>query len=130
MRGSSELGLGSRVGNSPGWLGSTTEGRRPQVRGLCSGGSLALPARPQPPTICHPSWPNLEPGQNWSFLIDCTSWFIGGGAASMRISVLIEPVPGNGYRARGGEPLGLIAEGATRDKALQKLRELIDERVT
>ena len=47
----------------------------------------------------------------------------------MRISVLIEPVPGNGYRARGSEPLGLIAEGATRDKALQKLRELIDERV-
>jgi predicted RNase H-like HicB family nuclease len=48
---------------------------------------------------------------------------------AMRISVLIEPVPGNGYRARGSEPLGLIAEGATRDKALQKLRELIDERV-
>ena len=47
----------------------------------------------------------------------------------MRISVLIEPVPGNGYRARGSEPLGLIAEGTTRDKALQKLRELIDERV-
>jgi hypothetical protein len=47
----------------------------------------------------------------------------------MRISVLIEPVPGNGYRARGSEPLGLIAEGPTRDKALEKLRELIDERV-
>ena len=41
----------------------------------------------------------------------------------MRISVLIEPVPGNGYRAMGGEPLGLVAEGATRDMALQKLPE-------
>lgn len=47
----------------------------------------------------------------------------------MRISILIEPVPGNGYRAMGGEPLGLVAEGATRDMALQKLRELIDKRV-
>jgi predicted RNase H-like HicB family nuclease len=47
----------------------------------------------------------------------------------MRISVLIEPVPGKGYRARCGERLGLIAEGETRDEALQKLRELIDERV-
>jgi ribosomal protein L7/L12 len=45
-----------------GWLGSATEGRRPQIRGLRSGGSLALPARPQPPTICHPSRPDLEPG--------------------------------------------------------------------
>jgi predicted RNase H-like HicB family nuclease len=48
----------------------------------------------------------------------------------MRISVLIEPVPGNGYRARGGEPFGLIAEGVTRDDALQKLRELIEGRVS
>jgi hypothetical protein len=47
----------------------------------------------------------------------------------MRISVLIEPVPGNGYRARGGEPVALEAEGATRDAALRKLRALIDERV-
>ena len=29
----------------------------------------------------------------------------------------------------GGEPLGLIAEGATRDMALQRLREMIDQRV-
>jgi hypothetical protein len=57
-----ENGLGSRVSHSAGWLGSATEGRRPQVRGLRSGGSLALPARPQPPMICHPSWPDLEPG--------------------------------------------------------------------
>jgi predicted RNase H-like HicB family nuclease len=48
----------------------------------------------------------------------------------MRISVLIEPVPGHGYRAKGGEPFDLIAEGATRDEALQKLRELIERRVS
>ncbi len=47
----------------------------------------------------------------------------------MRISVLIEPVPGKGYRARGGEPLVLIAEGATRDEALQNLREQIEKRI-
>ena len=47
----------------------------------------------------------------------------------MRISVLIEPVSGKRYRARGSEPLGLIAEGATRDEALQNLRDQIEERV-
>jgi hypothetical protein len=51
-----EFRLGSRVSNSPGWLGSATEGRRPQVRGRCSGGSLALPARPQPPTVDREPW--------------------------------------------------------------------------
>ena len=57
--------LGSSVGNSAGWLGSATEGRRPQS---AEAGALgARPGRgtqPQPPTICHPSWPDLEPGQN------------------------------------------------------------------
>ena len=47
----------------------------------------------------------------------------------MRISVLIEPVPGDGYRAKGGEPFALTAEGATRDEALQKLRTLIEGKV-
>ena len=32
----------------------------------------------------------------------------------MKIAVLIEPVPGNGFRAKGGEPLAMSAEGATR----------------
>lgn len=48
----------------------------------------------------------------------------------MRISVLIEPVPGNGYRARGGEPFAMMAEGATRDDALQRLRKLIEGKVS
>ena len=31
----------------------------------------------------------------------------------MKIAVLIEPVPGNGFRAKGGEPFAMSAEGAT-----------------
>jgi|SRR6516162_1127121 hypothetical protein len=41
----------------------------------------------------------------------------------MKIPVLIEPIAGNGYRARGVEPLALSAEGPTREAALAKLRE-------
>jgi predicted RNase H-like HicB family nuclease len=47
----------------------------------------------------------------------------------VEIPVLIEPVAGNGYRAKSGEPLPLAAEGATRDEALRKLRELLQERL-
>ncbi len=47
----------------------------------------------------------------------------------MQISVLLEPTPGNGFRARSGEPLALTAEGATRDQALEQLRGLIRGRV-
>jgi predicted RNase H-like HicB family nuclease len=47
----------------------------------------------------------------------------------MQIPVLIEPVAGNGYRARGIEPFGLSAEGGTREEALRRLRALIQERV-
>ncbi len=47
----------------------------------------------------------------------------------MQIPVLIEPVAGNGYRARGGEPLGLTAEGPTREAALAKLKEQLRARL-
>jgi hypothetical protein len=47
----------------------------------------------------------------------------------MQIPVLIEPVAGNGFRARGGEPLSLTAEGTTPGEALQSLRHLIDARL-
>jgi hypothetical protein len=47
----------------------------------------------------------------------------------MQIPVLLEPIAGNGYRARGGEPISLSAEGATREEALQRLRELIQRRL-
>src|SRR5438128_10573093 len=47
----------------------------------------------------------------------------------MQIPVLIQPIAGNGYRAKSGEPLPLSAEGATRDEALQKLRQMVEERL-
>jgi hypothetical protein len=47
----------------------------------------------------------------------------------MDIPVLIEPVAGNWYRAKCGEPLALTAEGATRDEALMKLRRLVEQRM-
>jgi hypothetical protein len=47
----------------------------------------------------------------------------------MNIPVLIEPIAGNGYRARTGEPLPLCAEGVTRDEAVRKLRQLMESRL-
>ena len=47
----------------------------------------------------------------------------------MQIPVLIEKVPGNGYRARGGEPLPLCAEGTTREEAFARLKSLITDRL-
>ena len=47
----------------------------------------------------------------------------------MQIPVLIEPVAGNGYRARGGEPLALTAEGPTREAALARLKEQLQTRL-
>ncbi len=47
----------------------------------------------------------------------------------MQITVLIESVAENGFRARTGEPLGVTAEGATREEALQKLREQVARKI-
>ncbi len=47
----------------------------------------------------------------------------------MQIPVIVERIVPSGFRARGGEPFGLTAEGATREEALQKLREQVKERV-
>jgi hypothetical protein len=47
----------------------------------------------------------------------------------MHIPVLIESIAGNGYRARGGEPLALSAEGPTREAALASLREQVQARL-
>jgi hypothetical protein len=47
----------------------------------------------------------------------------------MRIPVLIERVPGNGFRAKGGEPLAISAEGTTRAEAIARLRSLIVDRL-
>jgi hypothetical protein len=48
----------------------------------------------------------------------------------MELPVLVEMLPGPVFRARTGEPLALTAEGATREEALQKLRDLIHSRLT
>jgi hypothetical protein len=48
----------------------------------------------------------------------------------MQIPVLLEPISGNGYRARTGEPLALTAEGATADEAVRRLEQLVTARVS
>ncbi len=47
----------------------------------------------------------------------------------MQIPVVVEPVKGKGYRARGTEPFALSAGGATREEALAKLRTKIQARL-
>lgn len=47
----------------------------------------------------------------------------------MQIPVLIEPIDGHGFRARGGEPFALSAEGSTQAEALQNLREQINGQI-
>jgi hypothetical protein len=47
----------------------------------------------------------------------------------MQLAVAVEKMGANGYRAKGGEPLGLCAEGSTRDEALANLRAKIVERL-
>jgi predicted RNase H-like HicB family nuclease len=47
----------------------------------------------------------------------------------VEVPVLVEQVEGGGYRARTGEPFGIMGEGATADEALAKVRELIEARI-
>ena len=47
----------------------------------------------------------------------------------MQIPIWIEPVEGNGYRARGLVPDTAMAEGKTDVEALQELREQIQSRL-
>ncbi len=48
----------------------------------------------------------------------------------MQIPILVEPIEGNTYRARGGEPFGLCAAGASRDEAVAKLKEQLQTRLS
>jgi hypothetical protein len=48
----------------------------------------------------------------------------------VEIPVLLEPLPGGGFRAKSGEPLDLSANGDTADTALSNLRALIDTRIS
>jgi hypothetical protein len=43
----------------------------------------------------------------------------------MDIPVLIEPVPGSGFRASGGEPFAIVVEGATPEDALARFKERV-----
>ena len=54
---------------------------------------------------------------------------MSGGGIAVQIPILIEPVAGNGYRARGAEPFALSAEGATREEALANLRQQLQIRM-
>jgi hypothetical protein len=45
----------------------------------------------------------------------------------MQVPVAVEKVPGNGYRARGGEPFAFSADGKTQQEALANLRAKIAE---
>jgi predicted RNase H-like HicB family nuclease len=44
----------------------------------------------------------------------------------MKIPVLIEPIADDGFRATGGTPFEVTAQGTTREEALARLREAID----
>jgi hypothetical protein len=43
----------------------------------------------------------------------------------MEIPVLIEPIPGSGYRASGGEPFAIVVEGPTREDALARFKDRV-----
>ena len=47
----------------------------------------------------------------------------------MQIAVAVDRVKGNGYRARSAEPIAASASGATRDKAIARLRAKIQARL-
>lgn len=47
----------------------------------------------------------------------------------MELPVLVEPVAGNGYKASGAFPFEFTTEGATADEAVQKLKQLIQNRL-
>jgi predicted RNase H-like HicB family nuclease len=48
----------------------------------------------------------------------------------MQIPILVEPVASNGYRATCGPPLAVAAEGATRAEAIDRLEQLLQDRLS
>lgn len=47
----------------------------------------------------------------------------------MHFTILLEPASGQKYRASCGSPLDIETEGASREEALGKLRELIEHKI-
>lgn len=56
-------------------------------------------------------------------------WACLAGGSNVQVSVLVEPVAGNGFRAKEAEPFGLSADGATREEAIAKVRQLCQARL-
>jgi hypothetical protein len=52
------------------------------------------------------------------------------GGVIVRVPVLVEKIADQTFRATSSEPFVFRAEGATRDEALQKLRESIHAKLT
>lgn len=48
----------------------------------------------------------------------------------MEIAVLLEPIHGNGYRATSVTPAQLVTEAPTREEALDRLRELVQQQLS
>ena len=48
----------------------------------------------------------------------------------MQITVLLEPMNGQGFRATGCEPFAFAAEGATREEALNRLKSQVQARLS
>lgn len=48
----------------------------------------------------------------------------------MTVSVLVEPVGAGGFRATLNEAWGLFAEAATKDEAMDRLRDLLAKRLS
>src|SRR5205823_2705582 len=63
-------------------------------------------------------------GSSWAI-----RWPPGLRRTAMQIPVLIEPVAGNGFRARGMETAAVSAEGATQEEALENLKKLLHSRL-
>lgn len=47
----------------------------------------------------------------------------------MDVSVLVEPVSGGGFRATGAVPFATVAEGATPEEAVAKVKESMEQRL-
>ena len=47
----------------------------------------------------------------------------------MQITVLVEPLQDSGFRAVTGQPLHVEADAPTREEAVDKVRQLIEERL-
>lgn len=48
----------------------------------------------------------------------------------MDVSVILEQVEGNGYRATAFAPVSLVAEADTRDEAVDRIRAMLQEKLS